>query len=88
MSAGPAGLRVTATDGSEEMLTQAMAKAADLESPPLFLHQAMPRLRLAQPVDAVISTVDSLNYLTRPADLRETFRRGVPLAAARGQLLV
>ena len=40
------GYQVTATDGSEEMLTQAMAKAADLESPPLFLHQTMPRLRL------------------------------------------
>lgn len=69
------GYQVTATDGSEEMLTQAMAKAADLESPPLFLHQTMPRLRLVQPVDAAISTMDSLNYLTRPADLQETFRR-------------
>ena len=35
----------------------------------------MPRLRLAQPVDAVVSTLDSLNYLTEERDLRETFRR-------------
>ncbi len=69
------GYRVTATDGSEEMLTQAAAKAAGLEEPPLFLHQAMPRLRLLQPVDAAVSTLDSLNYLTRTRDLRETFRR-------------
>jgi len=69
------GYEVLAADGSEEMLTQAAAKAAGLERPPLFLHQAMPRLRLAQPVDAVVSTLDSLNYLTRGRDLQETFRR-------------
>ena len=69
------GYGVLATDGSEEMLTQAAAKAAGLERPPLFLLQAMPRLRLAQPVDAVVSTLDSLNYLTRDRDLLETFRR-------------
>lgn len=69
------GYQVLAADGSEEMLTQAAAKAAGLERPPLFLHQAMPRLRLAQPADAVVSTLDSLNYLTAERDLRETFRR-------------
>ena len=69
------GYEVVAADGSEEMLTQAAAKAAGLDRPPLFLQQAMPRLRLAQPVDAVVSTLDSLNYLTAERDLRETFRR-------------
>ena len=69
------GYRVTAVDGSEEMLAQAAAKAAGLESPPLFIHQAMPRLRLLQPVDAAVSTLDSLNYLTQTRDLQETFRR-------------
>ena len=69
------GYTVTATDGSAEMLTQAMQKAWDLENPPLFLHQTMPRLRLTEPVDAAISTVDSLNYLTREKDIRETFCR-------------
>ena len=70
------GYQVTATDGSEEMLTQAMGKAAALEGqPPLFLHQTMPRLRLLEPVDAAVSTLDSLNYLTREKDIRETFRR-------------
>lgn len=70
------GYQVTATDGSEEMLTQAMAKASCLEGPPpLFLHQTMPRLRLIQSVDAAVSTLDSLNYLTRKQDLRETFHR-------------
>ena len=70
------GYQVTATDGSEEMLTQAMRKAAALEGqPPLFLHQTMPRLRLLEPVDAAVSTLDSLNYLTREKDIRETFCR-------------
>jgi len=70
------GYDVIATDGSEEMLTQAMEKAAALPGrPPLFLHQTMPRLRLLEQVDAAISTIDSLNYLTREKDLRETFKR-------------
>ena len=69
------GYQVIATDGSEDMLAQAAAKAAGLARPPLFLLQPMPKLRLAEPVDAVVSTLDSLNYLTRERDLRETFRR-------------
>ncbi len=69
------GYEVLAADGSEEMLTQAAAKAEGLKTPPLFLLQSMPRLRLARPVDAVVSTLDSLNYLTRERDLAETFRR-------------
>ena len=70
------GYRVVATDGSEEMLIRAAAKAAALEeAAPLFLHQSMPRLRLTEEVDAVVSTIDSLNYLTRKQDIQETFRR-------------
>ena len=70
------GYQVIATDGSEEMLTQAMCKAAILEErAPLFLYQSMPKLRLTEQVDTVISTMDSLNYLTKERDIRETFRR-------------
>ena len=69
------GYQVLAADGSQEMLTQAAAKAEGLEQPPLFLLQPMTRLQLAEPVDAVICTLDSLNYLTRDRELRETFRR-------------
>lgn len=70
------GYQVTATDASEEMLTQAMRKAEGLSGqPPLFLLQSMPRLRLLEPVDAAVSTLDSLNYLTRERDIQETFRR-------------
>ena len=59
------GYDVTATDLSAEMLTQAMYKAAALEKPPFFLQQSMPKLHLLEPVDAAVSTLDSLNYLTR-----------------------
>ena len=70
------GYQVIATDASEEMLTQAMMKTADLEeNTPVFLLQTMPKLRLLEPVDAAVSTIDSLNYLTRERDIRETFRR-------------
>ena len=70
------GYQVIATDGSEEMLTQAMLKAAMLEEcAPVFLHQTMPKLRLLEPVDAAVSTIDSLNYLTCERDIRETFKR-------------
>ena len=62
------GYRVVAIDASEEMLTQAMVKAASLERPPQFLRQSMTRLRLLEPADTAISTLDALNYLTRPAD--------------------
>jgi len=68
------GYEVIAADGSGEMLAQAAAKAEGLARRPLFLQQAMPRLRLAQPADAVVSTLDSLNYLTAERDLKETFR--------------
>ena len=69
------GYTVIAADGSAEMLTQAAAKGEGLPRPPLFVCQSMPKLRLAGPVDAVVSTLDSLNYLTRERDLREPFRR-------------
>ena len=69
------GYQVIAVDGSQEMLTEAANKAAELEHPPLLLCQRMQRLRLLEPVDAAVSTLDSLNYLTRERDLRQTFRR-------------
>lgn len=70
-----AGYEVTASDSAEEMLTVAAGKAAQLPHPPLFVHQSMQRLRLPELADAAVSTLDALNYLTRPADVQETFRR-------------
>ncbi len=70
------GYRVTASDISEEMLTIAAQKIDCCpENPPFFICQPMQRLRLPMPVDAVFCILDSLNYVTEPAELRETFRR-------------
>ena len=70
------GYELIGVDGSEEMLAAAMEKSGQVEGiSPIFLHQSMPRLHLGMEVDAAISTLDALNYLTRTADLRETLRR-------------
>jgi len=70
------GYELIAVDASEDMLMEAREKAQGLQGvAPLFLHQSMPRLDLNDTVDAAICCLDSLNYLTRPADVRRTFER-------------
>ena len=71
------GYRMTGVDLSEEMLTEAARKAEPLpeDRRPLLLHQSMDRLRLIEPVDAAVSTLDALNYLTGLQAMRETLRR-------------
>lgn len=69
------GYHVLGADISEEMLTAAAQKAAQLENPPFFIHQSMQRLRLPEPVDAVICLLDSLNYLDKPSDCQEAIFR-------------
>ena len=81
------GYRVLAADASVEMLTEAMMKASSMEEPPMFLHQSMEKLRLGQEVDAVISTIDAINYLTREKALRETFKRVYKCLRPGGQFI-
>ena len=69
------GYRVLAADASEDMLAMAYDKAAGLENPPFFICQRMEQLTLPAPVDLVISMLDSLNYLTDPADARTAMAR-------------
>lgn len=70
------GRQVIGVDMSEEMLTAASEKADELpDNRPFFVRQRMERLRLPEPVELCISGLDSINYLTRPQDCRETFRR-------------
>ena len=70
------GYRVIGADLSEDMLAEAEQKAQALsDNRPFFICQSMQRLRLAEPVDAVICALDSLNYLQKPADCRKTFQR-------------
>ncbi len=69
------GLSVLGVDQSEEMLTQAVEKAAKTDAPPYFVCQRMERLRLPRPVDLVVCCLDGVNYVTDPAALREAFAR-------------
>ena len=70
------GYRVLGADRSEEMLMEASRKAAQMEgNAPYFICQPMQRLRLPQPVDAVVCCLDSINYLTKPADCARAFVR-------------
>ena len=82
------GYELIAVDSSEDMLSAARNKsdaAADIA--PIFLHQSMPKLDLYGTVDAAICCLDSINYLTRPADVQRTFRR-LHLFISPGGLLV
>ncbi len=71
------GCRVISADASEEMLTVAADKALALaaERRPFFIRQPMQELELTEPVDLAVCCLDSLNYLTDPADCQEALRR-------------
>ncbi len=69
------GLDVVAVDLSEEMLTQAQQKAQSLDNPPLFVCQSLQQLRLPRGVDLAVCALDSLDYITDPADCRQAIGR-------------
>ena len=69
------GLKVTAVDLSEEMLCVASQKAQELENPPCFVCQPLQKLRLPRGVDLAVCALDSLDYITDPADCAEAIRR-------------
>ena len=70
-----AGYDVLGSDLSEEMLTVAVSKCAAMQNAPFFIRQPMQKLRLPKQVDWIVSCLDGVNYLTKPGDCRETFRR-------------
>lgn len=69
------GMSVTGVDMSEEMLTVACEKAWELENPPLFVCQKLQALRLPRGVDLAVCALDSLDYITDPADCQKAIRR-------------
>jgi len=69
------GYDMIGADYSVEMLMQAQAKCTDMWNRPTFTRQSMTGLDLYGTVDAVVSCLDSINYLAKPADLAEAFRR-------------
>ena len=69
------GLQVTAVDMSEDMLTVASQKAADLAHPPRFVCQPLQKLRLPRGVDLAVCALDSLDYITDPKDCAQAIRQ-------------
>ena len=65
------GLQVIGVDMSEEMLTVASQKNGDA----WFICQKLQELRLPKAVDLAVCALDSLDYITNPADCREAIRR-------------
>ena len=60
------GLSVIGVDMSEDMLTVAADKCADLMNPPLFVCQKLQNLHLAKGVDFACCALDSLDYILHP----------------------
>ena len=70
------GYQVLAADMSEDMLSMAWEKAAELEeNQPFFICQPMQKLRLPYTVDWVVCCLDSLNYVTNPEHCRQAMQR-------------
>ena len=69
------GYQVTGVDMSEDMLTVAADKAQTLENRPLFVCQKLQELRLPRGVDLAVCALDSMNYITNPADCEMAIKR-------------
>ena len=69
------GLQVIGVDMSEEMLTVASQKAAEAGQASWFICQSLQQLRLPKAVDMAVCALDSLDYITDPADCREAICR-------------
>ena len=69
------GLQVTAVDMSEEMLTEAAQKAQNMPNPPRFVCQRLQDLSLPRGVDLAVCALDSMDYITDPADCAQAMKR-------------
>lgn len=69
------GFEVIGVDASNDMLSIAYQKSLKREAGPLFLQQDMRELDLYGTVDAAVSCLDSLNYLTSHDSINKTFSR-------------
>ncbi len=70
------GYEMIGVDQSEDMLAQASEKGEGFSGEkPIFLHQSMDKLDLYGAIDACVCCLDSVNYVTRPAQLERAFAR-------------
>ncbi len=68
------GFEMVSADSSPEMLAIAQAKCTGLPTTPLFICQDAAELDLYGTVDAVVCSLDSINYIP-PEKMDEVFRR-------------
>ena len=69
------GLPVIGVDLSEEMLTAALQKTQNLNPMPHFVCQNLRDLHLPCGVDLAVCALDSLDYITDPADCEAAIQR-------------
>ena len=69
------GLSVTGVDLSEDMLSVASAKTAEMDNAPLFVCQDLAQLQLPRGVDLAVCALDSLDYITDPEDCKRAIHR-------------
>ena len=69
------GLQVIAVDMSEEMLTVATQRAQSVKNPPLFVCQPLQQLQMPKGVDLAVCALDSIDYITDPADCQAAIHR-------------
>lgn len=69
------GYDMIGIDGSIEMLSEAQNKKAALSNADkaLFLYQQLPDFELYGTVDCIVSTLDTVNYLSEPGDVERLF---------------
>ena len=68
-------LQIIGVDLSEDMLCAAAQKAQDVSNPPMFVCQPLQKLQLPRGVDLAVCALDSMDYITDPADCREAISR-------------
>ena len=69
------GLQVTGVDMSEQMLCVAAQKHPEAENRPMFVCQPLQELSLPRGVDLAVCALDSLDYITEPADCEKAIQR-------------
>ena len=69
------GMKVTAVDLSEDMLTVASEKTRDMDNAPMFVCQPLQELRLPKGVDLAVCALDSLDYITDPKDCAQAIKQ-------------
>ena len=69
------GMQVTAVDMSREMLCMAAQKADNVENRPVFVCQKLQQLKLPRGVDLAVCALDSMDYITDPAECQTAIHR-------------